>query len=366
MLPGADTLSPTRRGAYRSCLARPRFVGTAIMLVLVFACATLTASRIAQRGAPAAGDAHDGAIGVDGIGGGGIALSKLPVRYTLPAWARQPTTDADAASAAGGNATFVERDLPVAPAFSLDDFRRASRSQSGEDVYLMEHFFRGRTGGSFLEMGALDGVRFTNTHALEQQMNWRGVLLEANPLSYAELARNRPAALCVHAAVCGSANASAAAASFLPHPDIEAAACRDARPPSSPHRHREYPFVHYINKQRQPEVSGILEYMSESFMRKWHPNLRRADESTCVPCLPLSEILQAAGVRYVHFFSLDVEGAELQVLRSVDFDAVQFGVVAVEADEHNREKNEAVRELMRRSGYGMRGHHARSDWYVRE
>jgi hypothetical protein len=49
---------------------------------------------------------------------------------------------------------------------------------------------------------------------------------------------------------------------------------------------------------------------------------------------------------YFDFFSLDVEGAEYKVLKSIDFDQVGFGVVLVEADEHNQLKNMAVRTLL--------------------
>jgi len=38
-----------------------------------------------------------------------------------------------------------------------------------------------------------------------------------------------------------------------------------------------------------------------------------------VACVPLSTVLATAGVTHVDFFVLDVEGAELDVLRTIDF-----------------------------------------------
>ena len=43
-----------------------------------------------------------------------------------------------------------------------------------------------------------------------------------------------------------------------------------------------------------------------------------------VSCAPLGFVLERLALRHVHFWSLDVEGAELEVLRTVDFSQVPF------------------------------------------
>lgn len=53
-----------------------------------------------------------------------------------------------------------------------------------------------------VQMGALDGVRFSNTLWYHKHLAWRGILIEADPVSYASLTTNRPYDVCVHAAVC--------------------------------------------------------------------------------------------------------------------------------------------------------------------
>ncbi len=67
----------------------------------------------------------------------------------------------------------------------------ASRSQHAEDIHAFEHYFYGLGGGTFLEMGALNGVQWSNTVALERVLGWRGILIEASPSSYSQLATNR-------------------------------------------------------------------------------------------------------------------------------------------------------------------------------
>ena len=48
--------------------------------------------------------------------------------------------------------------------------------------------------GAFIEFGANDGLQQSNTYALERELGWRGLLIEAVPQLAAECARNRPLA----------------------------------------------------------------------------------------------------------------------------------------------------------------------------
>ena len=79
---------------------------------------------------------------------------------------------------------------PAAP-FEFD--KAVALSQLGEDRHLNGQFFKGQRGGVFVEMGALDGLKYSNSYAFEHALGWSGVLIEANPASCAKLFRNRPA-----------------------------------------------------------------------------------------------------------------------------------------------------------------------------
>jgi FkbM family methyltransferase len=73
-------------------------------------------------------------------------------------------------------------------------------SQNGEDVILWELFKEDDFAGHFLDVGALDGRRFSNTLSFEQY-GWSGMCVEAHP-DYIELLKmNRPLSEVVHAAV---------------------------------------------------------------------------------------------------------------------------------------------------------------------
>ena len=47
-------------------------------------------------------------------------------------------------------------------------------------------------------------------------------------------------------------------------------------------------------------------------------------------CIPLLSILKALGVTTIDYFSLDIEGAELQLLQALDFDQVDIKAISIE------------------------------------
>lgn len=208
-------------------------------------------------------------------------------------------------------------------AVTWDQLRNLSKSQSKEDSVLWHEFFRGLCQGKYIELGALDGIRFSNTHIFSKGLNWTGVLIEASPSNYKKLSRNRQEDELHHSAVCRSAR-----------------------------------MVHVIDKGA---VGGIYEFMPKSFRTKWHPKVKETDLSA-VKCQPLGDILRLH--RYFDFFSLDVEGGELQVLQTIDFSKVQFGVIFLEADGHNPLKNEATKSYLQAQGYRHLFTKQRSAWFI--
>ena len=57
-------------------------------------------------------------------------------------------------------------------------------SQNKEEEIIL-HYFSGQT-GTFIDIGANDGITFSNTRALAER-GWKGVLIEPSPKAYAKL-----------------------------------------------------------------------------------------------------------------------------------------------------------------------------------
>ena len=83
-------------------------------------------------------------------------------------------------------------------------------SQFGEDRKLLPTLLAaaGSGPGTFVELGALDGVHYSNTMLLDRCFNWTGLLIEPNPTNFNALKRMRRrwprSAVARHSAVCSS------------------------------------------------------------------------------------------------------------------------------------------------------------------
>ena len=169
---------------------------------------------------------------------------------------------------------------------------------------------------TFIELGAFDGVSHSNTLLLEACHGWNGVLIEGNPVNFAKLEKAHRRASLVHSAI--------------------TTAC----PPGN--------VINYT--KAGGEVSGLT--IAQNCAKHHHSICDRVKPwvQVPVPCSTLSSVLTRVGVaEEVDFFSLDVEGHELSVLRSLD-DRSILKVVVAEADSNGSEKDAMVASLLREAG----------------
>eukprot|EP00929_Paragymnodinium_shiwhaense_P054863 TRINITY_DN2749_c0_g1_i2.p1 TRINITY_DN2749_c0_g1~~TRINITY_DN2749_c0_g1_i2.p1 ORF type:complete len:419 (+),score=49.33 TRINITY_DN2749_c0_g1_i2:61-1317(+) len=172
------------------------------------------------------------------------------------------------------------------------------------------HILYGMTGGVILEMGALDGDRnTTETYHLTNTFGFHRILIEADPGHRLKRRQRAPEALAVSAAVCDS--------------------------------ERE---VHFLTKGWPKFVEGIGEFMPKPFLRRWHGQVSRAvdknggswnnaalpDSALPITCMPLGSILSAVGVYTIDFMILDIEGAELAALQSIDWHKITINAIVIE------------------------------------
>jgi hypothetical protein len=57
--------------------------------------------------------------------------------------------------------------------------------------------------------------------------------------------------------------------------------------------------------------------------------------------------------RFIDYLSLDVEGAEMAILRTVDFETYGFGLITVECAGERSGEGEELRDFMAARGYGL-------------
>src|SRR5205823_12423666 len=72
-------------------------------------------------------------------------------------------------------------------------------SQLGQDK-VVDEYLRGKRNGVFVDIGAYDGVTFSNTLMLENERDWTGICIEPLPDVCAALRKNRRC-ICVQACI---------------------------------------------------------------------------------------------------------------------------------------------------------------------
>ena len=88
-------------------------------------------------------------------------------------------------------------------------------------------------------------------------------------------------------------------------------------------------------------------------MNAWHSEKFTNDKTglVTVPCKSVAGILQENRISNIDVFFLDVEGAELTVLTTIDWTAVTIGMFIVEMNGTDPNKDEAVRAVLKAHGY---------------
>lgn len=167
------------------------------------------------------------------------------------------------------------------------DFSRDSYGLDQLDQLILDALPDGLT-GTFVEIGGYDGVTQSNSVLLEKQ-GWTGLLIEANPGSYAKCCRTRPAMRVAHAAC--------VAADF----DASHTTITDVGLMSMTGESRFTPETRADWLDRGAGFTG------------------RDPQDIEVPALPISTVLEKQGLTKVDLLLLDVEGAEIDVLRGLDF-----------------------------------------------
>jgi hypothetical protein len=127
---------------------------------------------------------------------------------------------------------------------------------SGEDEMLLT-WFTNICGGTYLEMGGLDGVMFSNSYIFSKALGSKRVLTEASLRNYNKLVKNRPNEIAnVHTGICSSRQ-----------------------------------DLHWIDNGK-PATQGFLEFAAASFPTQfWTPqDIQKAE---IVKCEPLKDVLLA-------------------------------------------------------------------------
>lgn len=187
-------------------------------------------------------------------------------------------------------------------------------SQIGQDQYYIEHIINSKRGGRFLDVGAHDGIRTSNTYALEKYLGWTGICIEANTALVEECRQNRPGSQV-----------------------IEAAVWSEEKTVIFEHPHSGNDFL--------SRIGGL------AINDNYFPNDFTSTIDVQMVAKPLKDLI-GSGEQYFDYFSLDIEGAELEALKGIDWNQTSFGYIAIEYGHRELFKKE-IEVFMKTCGYTL-------------
>lgn len=171
------------------------------------------------------------------------------------------------------------------------------------DLYLIQKYLT-FPNGTFIEVGANDGITQSNTKLLEEKYGWNGILIEPSGQSFEKIKINRK---CTHIYNC-------ALTDFKYKYDI---------------------------------ISGDF---NGDLMSSIDGKRKDSKQLCTVQCRTLQSILDETHIRHVDFFSLDVEGYELNILNGIDFSKTSFSYILIEVYTSDLEN---IKCFLKTHGYEM-------------
>lgn len=192
-----------------------------------------------------------------------------------------------------------DMDCPIYSQFGQDKYLDLPfHSQFGQDKYLYENCFGEKRNGVFIDIGACEPVLGNNTYFFEMHLGWTGICIEPIQEFYEKLKANR-SCICIN----GCVSNRIGPISFL--------------------RVRGYPCA----------LSGIIE--------NYHPgHVNRIDseislwggskETITIESYNLNQLLTEKNIYHIDYLSIDVEGSEMSILRTIDFARFDIDVIGIE------------------------------------
>ncbi len=209
-------------------------------------------------------------------------------------------------------------------------------SQSKEDIFLNENIFRNKQNGVYIELGALDGVEYSNTKFFEDSLNWKGILIEPHPEKFKLLQINRPN-------------------NFLFNNLVSC--------------HKEPLEFRYFVDQCAA-VSGVENTLSQHHFdtffennNEWFKSL--SQNKIFIKPASLTEIVKSTNITHIDLLSLDVEGHEYEVLKSWDF-SIPIDIILIETLGVQPEKDELCREILIKNNYKFITKHEHNEIFAIE
>jgi FkbM family methyltransferase len=191
-------------------------------------------------------------------------------------------------------------------------------SQFQQDKYLEENIFKGYKFGIFVDIGSHDGLEINNTLYFEKNNRWNGFNVEPIKEVYDKLVINRPNCINLNYAVSNNDGVS--------------------------------DFIY--NKGYSEMISGLVSEYDSRHLNRLKNEQNKMGGSTDIIKMEtkkFSTMCKENNIKYINYLSIDVEGAEFSVIKSIDFEEVFIDVIGFE--NNYKDTSTPIIDYLRTKGY---------------
>ena len=204
-----------------------------------------------------------------------------------------------------------------------------SKSQYLQDLFVLCHLnFKKK--GYFVEIGAGDGVHLSNTILLEKKFKWNGILIEPLKSFFIKLKSRRKA-------------------------KIETDLCYSIS-------NKKLLFREVLNTENS---SALFSTIEPFFSNDFHSKSRKISKAYKLNTISLNDLLiKNNSPKIIDYLSIDTEGSEFEILKTVNFKKYKFRVITCEHNYSNNRKK--INKLLILNGYKRVLEEISNvdDWYV--
>ena len=196
------------------------------------------------------------------------------------------------------------------------------RQSHGAEEWIVRDFFRDKRNGVFVDVGAADHKRGSNTWFLENQLGWSGLAVDAQDRYRADYEQHRP---------------------------------------------RTRFFTLFVSDRSDKRMRLFLNENPElaSWQQEFSARFGQVQGSTEVSTITLNDLLQAERVARFDFLSMDIELAEPKALAGLDLQRFRPQLVCIEAHPEVRQQ---ILDYFARNEYVVIGKYLRVDllnlWFM--
>lgn len=191
-------------------------------------------------------------------------------------------------------------------------------SQDNQDKFLEENVFKGFKNGFYIDVGAYDGITFNNTLFFQNNHNWNGINIEPNLNIYNKLTKNRPNDININCAICNN------------NGNME--------------------FI--VNTGYTEMLSGLknnYDIRHKNRLENEIENFGGDYKIINVITKKLENICNDYNITNINYISIDVEGAEFEVIKSINFEKVFIDVISFECN--FEDKSQEIIEYLENKNY---------------